>query len=118
MEVDKTIDKIFLHHHGLGYCPTIAVWQTLVRRRLKEVLIISNPKCRAEALCDAPGSSPLDRFMNIGQLLLMGILDCGSIPHDRSYKAFVAVGVNVSGAASDVSVDEGTDLVGLCSMLL
>ena len=61
---------------------------------------------QAEVLLDAPGRSPLDLLETVGQRLLMGIPKCGSVLHDGSEVAFVAVGVNISGAASDISVDE------------
>ena len=73
--------------------------------------VLRSPSGWSPSLETSPKPHPLDLYKAVGQLLLMGIPDCDSLLYDGSNYVHVAVaGVNASGAATDVSVEEGTDL--------
>ena len=64
LDVDKNIDYL-AHHHGLGYCRTIA------ERLESQFGDKSRGTCgRAEVLRGVSGSSPLDLLKTVGQRLL------------------------------------------------
>ena len=52
---------------------------------------------RDKILHTAPGSPPLNVLKTVGQYLLVGVPYCGSILHDGSDTAFVAVSVDTNG---------------------